>query len=565
MFKNLKISTGINSLMSIFVFFLASISILMLSGAHRSNDDIKKAVDIATANNAIQSAMSNLNIAVGLVVDESFDETVKFNGGLGHSIDKDLLDNINQYIDSANQDYNKFVKQTELSAENHTQRQLIFKTFDNLMNFTVKVRDILANTEQSLASSDELSKGKNEGRAALKSQVDAYNNLLKTMLNKHTQQVDKKNSDMALISCFMLVISIIMVVFTIWWLKKTLFSRLNRTKETFSILAAGDLSQPIEIGANNEIGQMLAELETMRIALTGTVSEIRLGVTSIHGNARELSSSNQDLSSRTEQQASALQETAASMEELKITVRQNADNAHSAKQLVESASGSARKGGEVMVNLDSIMREITANSRQIADINGVIDSIANQTNILALNAAVEAARAGEQGRGFAVVAGEVRSLAKRSADAAKEIRQLINLAVDNMNTGSQEVELAGAAMDEVVKSVTQVTDIMSEITSASDEQSTGINQIAQAVNEMDSVTQQNASMVEQAANVARSMEESAHALDRAVSQFSLQEGAQSNQAHNTKYADGMTGKKTLASHNAPTLIKSKADDDWVSF
>lgn len=558
MFKNLKISTGINFLMITFVVFLTTLSFFNFTSARRFDSELQYSTSIVTEANDLQNASSALNTASGLVVMERLDSY-----RTSTPVEASALANINRIISDSSESYKRFRNLPELGVEERDQSLRLYTAFDNLMKLTLSERDAL--TVPNIADVTGLSEKSNQLRQELEAQRVAYTDVLNKMAQNHKQQAQTQNTTTLLIAFLFLGISIIMLIFARWWFKNTLFARLDRTKETFAVLAAGDLSRPIDIGANNEIGEMLAELETMRVKLTDTVSDIRLGVTSIHGNARELSSSNQDLSSRTEQQASALQETAASMEELKITVRQNADNAHSAKQLVESASGSARKGGEVMVNLDGIMREITANSRQIADINGVIDSIANQTNILALNAAVEAARAGEQGRGFAVVAGEVRSLAKRSADAAKEIRQLINLAVDNMNTGSQEVELAGAAMDEVVKSVTQVTDIMSEITSASDEQSTGINQIAQAVNEMDSVTQQNASMVEQAANVARSLEESAQALENAVSQFSLQEGLQSNNAHNTKFADGMTGKKTLASNSAPTLLKSKADDDWVSF
>lgn len=560
MFKNIKISTGLNSLMIVFVAFLAIISFFNFNSAHRFNSELKYALSILTESNELQDAASNLTSAAGLVVME------RVNGSKAttHSVDKDILNKITHLIDSANVNYKTFTNLPELSVDERGQAERVYQAFDNLMKFTLREKEALTDPNAILANATELGNELGQLSAALKDQRDGYSNTLRDIAGKHAQQSEAENTHMLLTAGFILITSILMVIFARWWLKNTLFTRLEQTKKTFAILASGNLSQHIDTGADNEIGEMLAELEQMRLSLTGTVSDIRLGVTSIYGSAQEIANSNNDLSSRTEQQASALQETAASMEELKITVRQNADNAHSAKQLVESASNSARKGGDVMVNLDSIMREITENSRQIADINGVIDSIANQTNILALNAAVEAARAGEQGRGFAVVAGEVRSLAKRSADAAKEIRQLINVCVANMNTGSQEVELAGSAMGEVVKSVTQVTDIMSEITSASDEQSTGINQIAQAVNEMDLVTQQNASMVEQAANVARSVEEHAQDLERAVSLFSLPAGAKLNEAQGKKYASSMTSKKTVVA-GEPVFIKNKAEDEWVSF
>jgi len=296
---------------------------------------------------------------------------------------------------------------------------------------------------------------------------------------------------------------------------------MEMTVEVLKKIAAGDLSNAVETGSENEIGKMLNEMEQMRTSLTGTILGIRQSVQHIHTNAQEIAHGNNDLSSRTEEQAAALQETAASMEQIKTTVRQNADNAHAARQLAESASSNAEHGGEAMQSLEHIMAQISESSRQIADINSVIDSIANQTNILALNAAVEAARAGEQGRGFAVVAEEVRNLAKRSADAAKEINQLITVCVSNMDTGSRQVNQASVVMQEIVSSVAQVTQIMGEITSASDEQSAGINQISQAVNEMDLVTQQNAAMVEEAAMAAGDLEAQSDALEKLVAQFVL--------------------------------------------
>ncbi|MDQ1213491.1 methyl-accepting chemotaxis protein [Pantoea anthophila] len=565
MFKNLKISTGINALMMMFVLFLALISFFNFTSVHRFNHQAVETIAITTASNALQDAVNDLNNAVGVTVSATFNERVNFDKTGTRTVDKHLIANIDGIIAKANGAFKAFKDRPEISHNEHEMLKKVDKAYTNLLNFTVSMRDILNDSQAQLPSPTELEKKTSQYRFTIREQMDQYGDELDALLAKHQQKINEKNQMVQMIASTMVVISVILVIIARIWLRKSVFDRLRKAQETFSQLASGDLSQPIAVGAKNEIGDMLMELEKMRRSLTSTVADIRQGVDRIHGSAQEIATSNNELSSRTEQQACALQQTAASMEELKITVRQNADNAHSARQLVESANNSARKGGDVMVKLDSIMQEITENSRQIADINGVIDSIANQTNILALNAAVEAARAGEQGRGFAVVAGEVRSLAKRSADAAKEIRQLINVCVTNMNTGSQEVEQAGAAMVEVVKSVTQVTDIMSEITSASDEQSTGISQIAQAVNEMDSVTQQNASMVEQAASIARNVETYADDLEHAVALFSLEKKASVSEERSSNSVSSATIKKPVAPGNESRFSKSNVESDWTSF
>jgi methyl-accepting chemotaxis protein len=285
-------------------------------------------------------------------------------------------------------------------------------------------------------------------------------------------------------------------------------------------IADGNLDLQVEVGANDS-SSLLYMMRQMQQRLSATVIQIRQGTDSIHLGAREIAAGNLDLSSRTEQQAASLEETASSMEELTATVKQNADNARQAGQLAQSASDIAERGGDVVGQVVQTMQGITESSRKIADIIGVIDGIAFQTNILALNAAVEAARAGEQGRGFAVVASEVRSLAQRSAQAAKEIKGLIGDSVDRVSSGSQLVERAGATMDEVVVAVKRVTDIMGEISSASEEQSHGIAQVNDAITQMDQVTQQNAALVEQAAAAAGSLEEQARMLKSAVSAFSV--------------------------------------------
>ena len=284
-------------------------------------------------------------------------------------------------------------------------------------------------------------------------------------------------------------------------------------------VADGDLTQTIRIDSNDEIGQLLATLQKMNASLLGIVGQVRSGSDAIGTASQQIAAGNQDLSSRTEQQASSLEETAASMEELTSTVKHNADNARQANLLAKAASGVAERGGAVVEQVVGTMQDIHAASGKIADIIGVIDGIAFQTNILALNAAVEAARAGEQGRGFAVVAGEVRNLAHRSASAAKEIKALIDNSVASVAAGSRLVEQAGETMREVVGSVQRVTDIMAEITAASAEQTAGIEQVNVAVVQMDEVTQQNAALVEEAAAAAEAMQDQAMQLARAVSVF----------------------------------------------
>jgi methyl-accepting chemotaxis protein len=285
-------------------------------------------------------------------------------------------------------------------------------------------------------------------------------------------------------------------------------------------VAAGDLSTSIQLQPG-DASSLMAQLHAMQQSLASTVNAVRSTSEQVATASSQIAQGNQDLSGRTEQQASALQQTAATMDQLGSTVRNNADNARQANQLAQSATGVARKGGEVVDQVVQTMRGINDSSRKIADIIGTIDGIAFQTNILALNAAVEAARAGEQGRGFAVVASEVRSLAQRSAEAAREIKQLISTSVERVDQGSVLVDEAGRTMSEIVTSIGRVNDIVSEISAASSEQSNGVSQVGQAVTQMDQTTQQNAALVEQSAAAAESLRQQAQQLVRAVAVFKL--------------------------------------------
>ncbi len=335
-----------------------------------------------------------------------------------------------------------------------------------------------------------------------------------------------------------------------WWLTRSISRPLKEAVTIAQNVSAGDLTSTITVDSKDELGQLKLALKEMNDNLLRIVGDVRHGTDTIATASSEIATGNLDLSSRTEQQAGSLQETASAMEELTATVKQNAENAQQANKLATTASDIAVKGGAVVARVVETMASINESSKKVVDIIGVIDGIAFQTNILALNAAVEAARAGEQGRGFAVVASEVRSLAQRSASAAKEIKQLIGTSVAKVDAGAALVDEAGATMGEILDSIQRVTGIMGDISSASDEQTRGIEQINHAIAQMDQVTQQNAALVEEAAAAAASMQSQTSSLAELVSVFKLDD-------QHMEYATAQAA-PTVAVKTSRNVVSSKA-------
>ena len=408
-----------------------------------------------------------------------------------------------------------------------------------------------------------------------------YQNNVKALLSQQRQAIDATAQAIEAANgrSFTLLLTLCALVVALgsmcaWLITRSITQPLKAAVKVAETVADGDLRTHFGTPASDEIGDLMRALHGMNEALRKVVSEVQTGTNAIATASGEIAAGNQDLSARTEQQASSLEETASSMEELTSTVKQNADNARQANQMAVAASGVAERGGSIVSQVVDTMGAIDTASTKIVDIIGVIDGIAFQTNILALNAAVEAARAGEQGRGFAVVATEVRSLAQRSAAAAREIKTLIGDSVEQVNNGTRLVQQAGSTMGEVVDSVRRVTDIMAEITAASAEQSMGIDQVNQAIAQMDQVTQQNAALVEEAAAAAESMQDQAARLAQVAAGFQLEHVVAAPPVRSTRPAATRLAKPAArqpgsAARSAPAARKPQAHvtgaQDWEEF
>ncbi len=530
MFKNLTIKSRVGLVVGLLSLLLVSVGILGISGLSQTNDAFKGAIplgDLGLILDRMQRA--RLNAVISAYGRNA--EIVKQRQALNEQRDIEIAETWQKYLT------NKLTEEEKKLTSDFDQQ---WKAYVDERNRTMA---FAASGEFDLAI-------KNASTIATPKFEAAHATLFKLLeLRRESATNEYAHAEIQyertlVVTLSTLIFGVLLAMLIGYLLVRAIVGPLNKAIEAANRVASGDLTGHIEVNSTNELGRLLQALKSMNDGLLDLVGKVRNSTESISTASGEIASGNLDLSQRTEMQASSLEETASSVEELTSTVRQNADNARQANQLAVGASEVAMKGGTVVGQVVETMSSINDSSKKIVDIIAVIDGIAFQTNILALNAAVEAARAGEQGRGFAVVATEVRTLAQRSAAAAKEIKELINDSVIKVDEGTKLVDEAGSTMNEIVSAVKRVTDIMSEISAASQEQSSGIEQINQAVTQMDEVTQQNAALVEEASAAAESMKDQANVLAQAVSQFKL-----SN--------DGNRNEKTKSNRNAASAMVSR--------
>jgi len=513
MLRNLKISWKLAFISAVFTLFFLIVSALNLWSAKKAQDNYNELYQQTNAVFYLQSSVIDINRVRGRMADN------QIRLRQGQDIPEAELVWTRKALSESLTSFNLFLKNQVEDSRDDRITQDVKKLYDEIYRYSAS--RLSSNNARKVFESLEEREAINALREKLSNYVDDYIREIEkdTALDKkqtlEVYQLDQK------VGLMLLLMMIAFLMYVAHWFKKTVFLRLKKASDNFRKIAAGNLADPILCGAKDELGAMLVELEIMRLALKGIVENVRCGTDQLKTIAGHVSAGNDELASRTERQATAVQQTAASMEQIKVTVRLTADNAHLASNLSSNSCVIASNGREMMTHLIGSMHSIAADSKKIGDINSVINSIAQQTNILALNAAVEAARAGEQGRGFAVVAAEVRHLARRSADAAKQIGDLITISVEGVATGVELVENTGSKMAEIVEFAEKVSGIMGEINVAAREQSIGIDQISQAVTEMETVTQQNAALVVESLHSSRNMLQESDNLDAAMAVFKV--------------------------------------------
>lgn len=522
-FRKLKISTSLYLLLMMFCVMQVISSGISLGIVHLNNEQLTK-VDIDTSKrdelglswaSLIQTRNAINRVAIAVKTEQSTDYI--------QSIESIALSR----LETANTHFQNFLAEINKEAIPTEEKEIVEAVKNDyhvLYGALIELHSMLKNNN----FQGFLDQPTERYQTAMENSFNTYMNYVQSEITESIEQGHRSYTIAILMFIGAIAMVIVVSLAAHRWLSFNIIKPFASLSRYFNDVAIGKLNREILVFTDDEIGDVFRRLRDMRGELARSIRIVRDNSHAMYSGIQEISKGNTDLSSRTEQQAASLEETAASMEELTATVKQNADNALQASKLAESASETAIRGGQITNSVVETMDAITQSSQKIGAIISVIDGIAFQTNILALNAAVEAARAGEQGRGFSVVAGEVRNLAQRSADAAKEIKLLIDESVLRVSQGSQLVNNAGQTMEELVTSVNKVTELMAEIASASDEQSRGIHQVADAVSQMDQVTQQNAALVEQSASAAAALEDQANNLVNAVSAFELPDTDEDN-------------------------------------